>query len=563
MSGTRRQAEEVAARAAGHGGSDPDRRVHHFTQGADLTAVSDLLTARRDEVLERWLAATTAQPFHADRASAAVADDIPDLFDALVALLQRGAARESEPGPPQDDSAVIAAAQAHARARFRQGLAAPDVLTEFRLLRQEIGRALRLGLGSQTQTGDALAAELLVHDGLDGASYLALAALTEHEAERRRLADELSVTRQRLEAILDQIPSGLVLAEAPSGKILLYNNEAERLLRHPVVAAESYHGYTDYAAVHADGGSYTPEEYPLTCALFGETTRDYELCYRRGDGTYTWFSVNAAPIRDQAGTIIAAVTIFTDIGERKRLQAERAAFFARLGHDIKNPLAAIKSLAQLLLRQVRRGDVPADILSARLTAIDDSTGRALRRLEGLLDVVRDDHSQSISLHREPTDLLALVNRLVLAYQVTTEQHQLVVETGAQAAGDTLVGWWDSGRLERVIDNLLANAIKYSPNGGAITVRVCRETARADASAGPLAVVSVTDEGIGIPAADLLQLFEQFHRASNAQDYPGTGLGLWAVRQIVELHGGTISVDSREGQGSTFTVRLPEGGRSAP
>ena len=120
------------------------------------------------------------------------------------------------------------------------------------------------------------------------------------------------------------------------------------------------------------------------------------------------------------------------------------------------------------------------------------------------------------------------------------------------AVDTLMGFWDAPRLERVLGNLLGNAIKYSPEGGEITIRIAREE-NGDAE---VAVLSVEDHGVGIPQADLSLIFERFRRAGNVESFAGSGIGLAGAKRIVELHGGTITVTSTEGQGSTFTVRLP-------
>jgi signal transduction histidine kinase len=117
----------------------------------------------------------------------------------------------------------------------------------------------------------------------------------------------------------------------------------------------------------------------------------------------------------------------------------------------------------------------------------------------------------------------------------------------------LFGDWDAARLGRVLANLLANAIKYSPQGGPITVDLKRE----EMDAGAFAVLAVRDQGLGIPAEDLPRIFEPFQRARNVVGrIGGSGLGLASVRQIVEQHGGTIAVTSEGGAGSTFTVRLP-------
>jgi signal transduction histidine kinase len=125
----------------------------------------------------------------------------------------------------------------------------------------------------------------------------------------------------------------------------------------------------------------------------------------------------------------------------------------------------------------------------------------------------------------------------------------------EASQLSLVGLWDQDRLERVLHNLLSNAIKYSPAGGEVRVSIQRERTLG----GDWAVVSVRDQGLGIPAAEVPRIFDGFHRASNvAGRISGTGIGLATARQVVEQHGGTLGVATEEGRGSTFTVRLPLG-----
>jgi signal transduction histidine kinase len=138
---------------------------------------------------------------------------------------------------------------------------------------------------------------------------------------------------------------------------------------------------------------------------------------------------------------------------------------------------------------------------------------------------------------------------VESFGATTERHALRL-----AVDDApLVGTWDTARLERVVANLLGNAVKYSPDGGPIVVRMAREE---DSEGMAWAVLSVRDAGVGIPAADLPHVFDRFRRGGNVAGIAGAGIGLTGVRQIVEQHGGTVAVESEVGRGSTFTVRLP-------
>ena len=221
-------------------------------------------------------------------------------------------------------------------------------------------------------------------------------------------------------------------------------------------------------------------------------------------------------------------------------------FFAAASHDLKNPLASIRGNAQVLLRTLdRTGGVPLQRLTSALTNVVGSIDQMTRLIDDLLDVARLRLGESLPLDRVATDLVALTRRAVAAQQAATDHHQLALRMPEAE----LVGEWDVARLERVLGNLLSNAIKYSPNGGEIAVSVRAEAGQA--------VLTVQDRGIGIPPADQPRVFERFERALNAVGrIGGSGIGLATSKQIIEQHGGTIAVESREGQGSTFTVRLP-------
>jgi signal transduction histidine kinase len=196
---------------------DADRRVETFTQDADLGVVASILAARRAEILDCWLAAATHQPFHQGHPERTVADHIPPLFDALVALLQRSAPRWIDPGAPLDDPAVLQAAQNHAHARFQAGLGAADIVTEFRLLRQEIGRTLRRHLADEAPSTDVVGAELLVNDALDGAITLSIATLAHQVEEARQdfLARTVHDVRQPLTALSGSLQWARHLLAAP------------------------------------------------------------------------------------------------------------------------------------------------------------------------------------------------------------------------------------------------------------------------------------------------------------------------------------------------------------
>jgi signal transduction histidine kinase len=183
--------------------TDVTTRVEDFTRGGNLGWATEALATHRDEILNRWLEAAKAQPFHLDRPDRVVADEIPRLFDALLVYVRRIAPRSVDSGAPLDDQAIRAAAQGHALARVENGLQTPDVLTEFRLLRQEVGRALRIAVPKDTPTGDIVSAGLILNDALDGAAALALAALTDRLEQMREefLATTVHEVRQPITKI--------------------------------------------------------------------------------------------------------------------------------------------------------------------------------------------------------------------------------------------------------------------------------------------------------------------------------------------------------------------------
>lgn len=226
----------------------------------------------------------------------------------------------------------------------------------------------------------------------------------------------------------------------------------------------------------------------------------------------------------------------------------RDELLASVSHDLKNPLGAIKGYTQLLQRFVRRSSFPEqEQLSNSLTRIDATTARMTALLNELMDLARAHLAQSVELIYGSLDYVALLR------QEITEQQQMTAQViKLETTLTSLVGRGDVARLDRVFSNLLSNAIKYDPNKNPVLITLDRE--EQDGCA--LAVIKIRDQGMGIPTTDLSHIFEQFHRAGNVGTVKGTGVGLSSAKQIVELHGGTIEVQSAEEQGSTFIVRLP-------
>jgi len=222
-------------------------------------------------------------------------------------------------------------------------------------------------------------------------------------------------------------------------------------------------------------------------------------------------------------------------------------FLSSATHDLKTPLTSIKGVAQWIRRRASSDEaIDGAALESDLLRIENAAARMGGLIDEVLDISRLQMSRPLELQMDTTDLTALARKVAERQQEMTSRHRIEVQSA-----ESVMGCWDQARLERVIDNLLSNAVKFSPQGGAVTVEVERES-------GEWAVLTVRDEGIGMRPGDAERIFGRFERGTNAAErgITGTGIGLSYVRQIVAAHGGEVSVQSADGAGSTFTVKLP-------
>ena len=236
-----------------------------------------------------------------------------------------------------------------------------------------------------------------------------------------------------------------------------------------------------------------------------------------------------------------------EIAERRRAEALRDEFLSIAAHELKTPLTSLRGFAQLLMRQLDR-DEGLDPVRLRqgLSAIDQQSAKLARLVNQLLDVSRIDAGR-LDLDRKVADVVGVVEDVVATARVNTFRHEFTVRapSGALALVDPL-------RLEQVVRNLVDNAIRYSPDGGPITIEV--EKSR---EAG-VVTIAVSDRGLGIPPEHQGRIFDRFHQAHPERGMGGMGLGLYISRQIVELHGGRIEAEYPEQGGTRMVVTLPIG-----
>ena len=238
-----------------------------------------------------------------------------------------------------------------------------------------------------------------------------------------------------------------------------------------------------------------------------------------------------------AGRRVAMVSMVRDITERRALERTQQEFLTMVGHELRNPLAGIRGFAQLM---ERRQAYSAQAVGTIIAKVD-----ALNRLVGELIEASQIGSGRLALRRVECDLVAEARDSLEQARTQTDEHLLRLE----APSGPLWGWWDRDRVAQIFANLLLNAIKYSPDGGDILVRIEDQ--------GEQARVSIRDQGIGIATEALPRLFDRFYRIEGASGAaPGLGLGLHVTRALVEAHGGRIQATSSVGQGSTLSFTLP-------
>ncbi|MGC8633360.1 MAG: PAS domain-containing protein [Candidatus Limnocylindrales bacterium] len=358
--------------------------------------------------------------------------------------------------------------------------------------------------------------------------------------DRARLYEEARTAERTLAEVVRQMPVGVILAEAPSGRIVFGNQEAERIWS--VLPATALLGDAAWQALHLDGRPYEPEEWPIARAVErGETVVDEELEIRRADRSRIAIALNAGPVRDERGRVVAGVATCTDITERRQAEAVRDAFIGVISHELRTPITAIYGGATLLLRPERRLNP-----ETRNTVLEDIAIEAERLnhlVENTLVLARAERGAVVG-GREPLLLQHLLARIVAAeLAARPDQH---IELKVAPRLPAVAG--DEGYVEQIVHNLLANAAKYGPPGATITL-----TAE---QAGDEVRVRVLDQGPGIGSEDPEALFTLFYRSPRTiRIASGAGIGLFVVRQLAQAMGGRAWAAQRPEGGAEFGFAL--------
>ncbi len=386
---------------------------------------------------------------------------------------------------------------------------------------------------------------------VDPAGHVAGFSVFVFDITERKLAEEaLRQSEARLRAVLDHLSVGVGLTDQ-EGRLLL-SNATMRAYTPEWIPSRDAARIDRWQAADTDGRPLPPERWPSRRALLGETVRPgVEFRFRGDDGADSWLLVSAVPLRTATGEATGAIVVVQDITAHKRtneaLQAadrRKDEFIATLAHELRNPLAAIRNAAMVLQK---RGATDAD--SQRMPeVIDRQLQHMSRLLEDLLDVSRLAHDK-LTLRRQRLELAEIVRMAIETCrpQLDGAGHELTVAlTDAPLHVDA-----DPVRLAQVFANLISNAAKYTRAPGHLRIVAERR--------GDEVVVSVKDDGVGIPAEMLPHLFELFSQGERVSERAqgGLGVGLALVRRLIHLHGGRVEAKSEgRDRGSEFLVRLP-------
>ena len=347
----------------------------------------------------------------------------------------------------------------------------------------------------------------------------------------------LEADRALLATVVERMPIGVIIVEAPSGRLLAFNARIREIWGEPDPAADTFLEDSPWTVFRLDGTAYSPAEMPLArAAVGGEVVTSERVELRRTDGSRVVLDVNATPILDEQGDIVAAVATVDDVTTRDRQQRTERDFVTNAAHQIQTPLAAIISAVEVL--QAGAKDTPERDLF--LGHVERETQRLARLARALLVLARAEAQTEV-----PRAELVSVCELLhgLADGVTTAG-EVAVEVDCPSDLAIVANRY---LLEEAVANLAANAAKYTERGRVV---LRARPARSHVE------IAVTDTGPGIPPAERPRVFERFYRADTTRG--GSGLGLAIVRAAVDAMGGELVLDSTVGVGTVVTIRLPRG-----
>ena len=342
--------------------------------------------------------------------------------------------------------------------------------------------------------------------------------------------------RQRLDSVLRHMSDG-VIATDRRGRIVIMNTAALDILN---LKSEKVIGIPLL--------SILPLDEKVTFRELLETQQE-RLIHLEEDGEDSIIQCEFSVIQRESGFISGLVCVLTDVTEQQKIDRERRNFVSNVSHELRTPLTSIKSYTEALVDGAWENK---EIAPGFLKVIETETDRMMRMITDLLNLSRMDQNR-LGLEKEFINMNELVVHIVNRFEMVLQSEPYREKNYRILTDITQRDLWvelDQDKITQVLDNIINNAIKYSPDGGRIIVRLMETHTDI--------IVSVSDEGLGIARKDIPHLFDRFYRVDKARSRAmgGSGLGLAIAQEVVQLHGGKIWVNSIENKGSTFFVSLP-------
>src|SRR5258708_4313755 len=391
----------------------------------------------------------------------------------------------------------------------------------------------------------AYAGQSTTNDRIVLQSFADQAAIAVHNAQ---LYQSVSQERQRLAAILDHSADGVMILDW-SLRILRFNKALGRMLgqRPADVVDHPHDSVIQWEHIeHGQPLSRAIEEgWPHPRAADAPQDNLYvEGDVVRPDGSRISLGITYAPLLDEQGTLRTIIANVRDITHFRQAEEMKSTFISVISHELKTPVALIKGYAGTLRREDARWDTKT--VRQSLTVIEEEADRLTELIDNLLAASKLQADGMRLTNIADVNLAAVAERSVERFKTQTKIHHLVTDFPPDFP--SIPG--DETRLRQVIDNLINNAIKYSPKGGEVRISGTYDDHNV--------TVSVSDQGVGLAPEEQERIFERFYRVDGAlsRKTQGTGLGLYLARAVVEAHGGTISVESQPGKGATFRFTLP-------
>jgi PAS domain S-box-containing protein len=370
----------------------------------------------------------------------------------------------------------------------------------------------------------------------DGGNKRQMSASGQSVRPRKEPYERLLQERAWLTTIVEQMPGGLIIAEAPSGRVLTVNEHARRLLG--IADGQTLHGID--RAFKLDGSRYAPDEFPLARALAGERVADERMEIGAPDGGRFFIDVRAAPVRDETGRITGAVSLLDDVTDKEARGRAEQDFVTNAAHELQSPLAAITSAVEVLQAGAKEGP-ERDLFLAHI----ERESRRLDRLTRALLILARAQVEIEEPQLELVDICPMLETIAERMDAP-EGVEVTVDCPAELAVIS-----NRALLEQAVSNVARNSVKYTKSG---SIRLIAK--RLEEEEEEDVVIAVRDTGAGIPKEALPRVTERFFRAAGAEE--GFGLGLAIVDASMKVLGGKLEIVSSLDYGTTVALRLPVG-----